>query len=280
MSEGKFYFVDWCIQNGIHKLQLQKNKDLFSESDNLDQAKEDLCSRICIWNGDGEAHLELVPETVLNDTWVKIAPEKDLWLKNFGPDLYTHGLCDSCNLPQGERTKIQLESSTKMTGAICYFSNTLQHMNVYSSDFLSKLQTISKFEFNISPVLYKGENSSYYEILNSPSVNSKVKIGLDIDLGARTTFECGVCGIESYHFKGKSFKDIYLAKEDLENSDFVIVESGRLRSRYLAAKNSVVSQLGRTKLKDRFHTSDITVLKNSELYSPDSLPIVSEVDWS
>jgi hypothetical protein len=279
MSEGKFYFVTWLYNAGLHRLELQKNKSICSESDDLEWAKDEIREEICELYGDGESHIELVPIGHSQGSWISIEPEKGLWLNNYGPELYTQGICKSCKLPIGDRTDVRLESGNKPAGGVCYFSNTLQHIEAYSANFIQRLQERTNTILHSLPILYKGEESNYFELLTEPTIYSKIKRGFDVSMDSKATFKCGECGRESYYFEGSKFGDTYISKEELGDASLGIVSNGRLGSKSLILQNKVANHLGRKKLTDRFHTSDITVVDNCELYSPENLPIVESIDW-
>jgi len=59
---GNVYICEKKIRRGKYYLTLLDNRGITSSGEDLEQCKVDICMQIILWNGDGEAVLEFLPE--------------------------------------------------------------------------------------------------------------------------------------------------------------------------------------------------------------------------
>ena len=276
MSEGKFYLVDWHQSNGQHHLSLQKAKSISVSHNDLDEAKELLYETICFQYGDGEAHLELIANDSANHAqWYEIEPIASAWLKNQGATLYEKGICQGCDFPIGDRTDVLLESGNPLKNGVGYFSNTKPMIYYYSKALLDNISLHLDVTFVTQPILYKGQETDYVEILNLPKVNYQILKGQQPNSQLRTTFECNRCGRKSF----ASFDYEAIAEEDLIAGKVNFCQTNSLHFSNLVLNGADLAKLARKRVNHRFATEQVKTLNQDALYTPSTLPRIDKIDW-
>ncbi len=283
MREGKFYLVDWIYDEvkGVHQLSLQNKDDIIITSDSLEYAKDELRTRICLWNGDGEALIELLPQGKYGASFSMIKPSDDYWLENYTKELFEGGICSGCKFPIGKRTDICLSSSSKPKEGACYFSNCIPLIHFYSESLLKQIQELSERKFEVKPVLHKGYECGYFEILDEPISKYKLPVEYDLNTDLRTTFECSICGRKSYDaLLDAKVGNVYLPLEDVFGKQVSVVKPKSLVMSGIVVKEALLKKLNRKGKQNKFLTSVVNVISNDRLHVPtDKLPIVTEIDW-
>lgn len=186
-SGGNIYICEKKLRRGKYLLTLLDNQEIKSSGADLEQCKIDICGQIILWNGDGEAVLELTPEKSK-----RVATGIDMYRAlgyNEGVDIlnttspFSGGSCSKCSHEIGGRTEELLNLKSKPKNVIsCIDCRTKKDENdssrmfteiiVYHKKFIDLLTEEEQKYFDKRIVLLQGEESDYIELIPKKVIES------------------------------------------------------------------------------------------------------------
>jgi hypothetical protein len=245
---GNVYLCDKKEKRGKFYLELQDNREIKSNGEDLEQCKVDICSQIILWNGDGEAVLEFPP-----DKSKKMATGIEMYQAlgyNEGVDIlntnspFSGGYCKKCSHELGERTDELLNLEWKPKNVLVSIDyRTRKNENdspriftqicIYHKKFIDLLTEDEKESFDTKPVLLKGKVSDYLELVPKKVIQACGHIGADYYHGILRSWKCSECKKEEFYVytneygnnsrlvdskRIREFKGIYFLKHSLHTS--------------------------------------------------------------
>jgi len=226
MIEGEnVYLCDKKEKRGKIYLELQDNREIKSNGEDLEQCKVDICSQIILWNGDGEAVLEFIPEkTKKTDTGIEMYRSLgynetvDILNEN---NLFTGGVCKKCLYGIGERTDelLNLEWKPKNVLASVKFKNikndhdfprVFPKIQIYSKNFIELLSKNEKKLFLIKEVHLKGKKSNFVELIPRKVILQSGHVGAKYPIFSHQSWKCSECNRESFTVSLESYSYEYI----------------------------------------------------------------------
>ena len=221
---GNVYLCDKKEKNGKYFLSLLENKEIKASSEDLEWCKVEICSKIILWNGDGEAVLEFPPEKSK-----KMPTGIDLYRilgYNEGVDIlntnhpFSEGRCKKCLHELGERTDELLNLEWKPKNVIVSvdrrakkdkndYSRIFKQIVIYHKKFINLFTEKEKSVFITKPVLIKGEESDYIELIPINIILQSGHKGADYYKGIVKSWKCSECGYFEYNLYAHEYKRRY-----------------------------------------------------------------------
>lgn len=283
MSEGKVYDCKLIEKDCVYCIELLDNPSIRSEDTDLEECKLDIYSQIMDWNGDGEAVLELLPplskkrkdsiqlySNVSSNDWIYI-------VKEIREQVYKD-VCPVCQHDKkANRTDAFLELERKPKAPIAYAEGVYPVIEIVKESFLNLLSKEEQNLFIKRPVLFKGKECGYYELLPKKTVNLVGYKNAEYPFG----FECSKCNHKRFVVRVNGYDDgtYFVSKLDFANNypSMFFVYGGFMKS--LTFRNDRWKILKQHKKETRGVSSEPVFLLESEYIADPVLPKQDSFEW-
>jgi len=169
---GGVYLCEKRLKKGKYYLELVENRDINISGDDLEWCKVEICSQIILWNGDGKAVLEFLPEKI-KKTKAGVELYRTLTY-NEGVNIlntihpFEGGRCSKCSYELGERNDELLNLESKPKNSLVCIDRRVKRdesdnarffkvIEIYRQSFIDLFTKEEKELFTIKPILLKLE---------------------------------------------------------------------------------------------------------------------------
>ena len=274
MSEGNIYFCNWVKESNEFVLSLHANPSISARGEDIAALKVELCDQIILWNGDGEAVLELFPPIEINGTgkniYVEICYNNNEILENRKDDFYENGYCNKCKHGIGKRTVTSLSLKRVPKEPIIGIKSELPRIEIYSKKFISLFNQNELDLMSFIPVLLNGEETEYVEVVPKKTIKHVGHKGAKYPTKFSQSWRCTECKREVFKssVEGYEFGTIFISPESLlgDLPSIIFIDTGRNCS--MAIRNDRWMQIAKNKDAKKICTSPVVVLKSEYVEIP------------
>lgn len=226
--EGGVYVCEWKRTPKGYQVWVKGETMLFGRGPTFDDARDALVDKICLYNGDGEAVLELDPPLPATQTEAKytqpelmtIGSSATFEAAETASSLYAGPICSTCGGVTSGRSDKPLTVACLppgVDGAFGHIGHALGHLYVFSENFISLLTDEERRRLVLRPVQLLAEagkqadTRKFYELLGPGGPTAVSGQGLKA-----SGWRCEACGYRTFgHWMDDPRIDGFVAAEDL-----------------------------------------------------------------
>lgn len=282
---GNIYICEKKERNGKYFLTLFDNKEIKVSGKDLEWCKVEIYSEIILWNGDGEAVLEFLPEKSK-----KMVTGIEMYRAlgyNEGVDIlntispFGRGDCEKCSHELGERTDELLNLERKPKNVlVCIDYRTRKDKNdsprifneivIYHKKFLDLLTKDEKNIFTTKPILIKGKKSDYLELM--PKIIIEACGHKGAKYSTLTNWICNTCGktqLSTFIPELYNYKYIFMDSKTISKSNTIFFLKNSLHTS-LVISNDRWAELFKYKKEIKgIATNPVVVLEEKHVEYPE-----------
>lgn len=280
MSNRKVYIVDYKKVDEGYYFKAIDFPSVEATCPSLADAKSIIGDKILLEVGDTLPIIEFKPLTPSAKKFVIVEPEEAIVHSNKIHNLFEGKVCTSCKFGIGKRTTESLNLYTKPTSGVYYVRNVLPYIWIYPKGLLENITTATGIDLVTQEVLYKGKVTDYLEVLNEPQFFNRLKKGAKIKSSSLATFKCSKCCRESYEEEVQSAEPLLTySNSDIREQPVIVVKPSSMDFSGMLLREDIANIIPRKKKLDKFTTSLVDILPESELYEPSELPTKDSIEW-
>jgi len=285
VSEGNVYLCAWRRRGDEYEIFLLENPSLREQGSDLDELRISLCERIVLWNGDGEALLEMAPP-ITEDLaegcrlYSELSYNNKVKIFNSG-SLYAGGYCQKCRFAIGPRSESEIEIDKKPKSPVVGVGGILPVLEIYSAAFVDLLAQHAEHDIQFRDVLCKGKKSGYVEAISGCEVGHVGMVGAEYPESFSRSWRCTECGhVEfSVYVENMGGLSRFVSEESFHHGypPAFLLNSGRFLS--IAVRADVWAKMQTDKRARGVASESVIVLQKEFVEMPMSLPEPDEFDW-